>query len=156
MEAPFDRWLARVVGNEVVTDADDILREAHENLELFAPRSDELRGVSVGSVTDFLGQLIRRRHEQLHDAPMTLYCWHDGQAGQLRVSMVSTSHQKLPFKCMIHIVATPEVIARSVVEHDWHAKEAPPAPAAADSLADDEAAFVLSVFAVVLHPLSLP
>ena len=46
-------------------------------------------------------------------APMVLYWWHDRQAGQLRFSLVSAAHGRLPFACRVPPAADFRTIARA-------------------------------------------
>jgi hypothetical protein len=47
---------------------------------------------------------------------MLLYCWHDGQADQLRLSLVSMSHGQLPFSGSIERVADLSLVVQAFLD----------------------------------------
>jgi len=49
---------------------------------------------------------------------MIFYCWHDRQARQLRFSLVSSAHGRLPFACEIEVTDMAGVVG-SIVQDDW-------------------------------------
>lgn len=101
---PFPGWLADVVADAVVVRPDDIDAEARGNLWSFALMPEQCAAISVADVEAFAVAVADGRWEWLvaHDAgPMVLYWWHDTQAGQLRFSLVSAAHNRLPFGCQV-------------------------------------------------------
>ncbi len=94
----FREWLADVRADEVVIDPFDINVEARGNLWTFGP----LTGADLSAWRGFADGVVAAREGRLRSAgervgAMKFYCWHDQQAGQLRVSLVSSSHGRLPF-----------------------------------------------------------
>jgi hypothetical protein len=79
---------------------------------------------------------------------MLMYCWHDEQAGQLRLSLVSASHGRLPFGCEVAPVEDLGAVVRSFLGSpylggiDWSELR----PSAADEVADDSPPYVLPVW----------
>ncbi|MEB1528641.1 hypothetical protein [Xanthomonas sp. WHRI 7945] len=114
-------WLQLAERDAIVCDPLDIAREAQANLWAFSPREDQNVGIETESVTRFVEAVAASRHAALIDASapaMTFYCWHDRQVRQLRFSLVSSSHGRLPFARAPRAVALRDVVA-SVVHDDW-------------------------------------
>ncbi|MBC7819184.1 MAG: hypothetical protein IAG10_20020 [Planctomycetaceae bacterium] len=101
---PFLEWLAEVSADELAIRPDDINAEAHENLWSFSLSSEQAAAVSVADVETFAKGVADARRVWLSARevdPMVLYWWHDELAGQLRFSLVSASHGRLPFRCPV-------------------------------------------------------
>jgi len=89
--------------------ASDLLREARGNLRVFSTSQAEAATLQLQDVIQALHNVATTREQQLLEQhgnthPMVFYCWVDEQAGQLRFSLVSAFHQKLPFSCTVKIV----------------------------------------------------
>src|SRR5262245_19091695 len=102
MEDPIAVWLRDVVDDEVVIDPDAINVEAIRNLRCFSLEAEQTTRDSPGEVAAFLRAVVAARNDWLNarkigTEQMRLYCWFDEQAGQLRLSMVSATHGRLPF-----------------------------------------------------------
>lgn len=111
----FADWKKDVVEQDIAIRPDDINAEARGNLWTFALSSEELASVAAEEVLDFVRTIAAARSEWLaarRVAPMVLYCWFDGQAGQLRVSLVSLCHGTLPFECPVARVDDLGVVVR--------------------------------------------
>ena len=118
------KWFEMAKADEVVIDDEDINYEALENQWIFSPREDELEGLTPEAVTKFVQAVFEARREWLRShraAPMLFYCWHDFQARQLRFSLVSASHGRLPFGCQLEETSLESVTTR-VVRIDWLAE----------------------------------
>ena len=50
---------------------------------------------------------------------MLFYCWHEAQTRQLRFSLVSAAHGRLPFGCAVDPEAKLASIAADIVNQDW-------------------------------------
>jgi hypothetical protein len=101
---PLPGWLAEATASAVVVRPDDIDAEAQGNLWSFSLSAEQAAAVSAAQVEDFIRSIAEARARWLTAAgagPMLLYCWHDEQAGQLRLSLVSTNHGRLPFGCEV-------------------------------------------------------
>ncbi|MDQ2799311.1 MAG: hypothetical protein M3Y13_06675 [Armatimonadota bacterium] len=105
---PFEAWLAEVVSDVLVVDvsAQGLEREATGNLWTFSLSQSQARALSIGDVLAFLFTIEQARERQIWERsgaanPMVLYCWFDEQAGQLRLSLVSACHSRLPFGAKI-------------------------------------------------------
>ncbi|MDP9910962.1 hypothetical protein J2W27_003078 [Variovorax boronicumulans] len=121
--AVFLRWLDMAKDDAITIDADDINAEAVANMWCFSPRDDELSAVSEEGLTELIEQLVDARRQWLlrHSGSpaMTFYCWHDAQARQLRFSLVSSSHGRLPFGCAVDTRHSHRSIAARIVATDW-------------------------------------
>jgi hypothetical protein len=113
---PFPGWLAEVAADVIVVKPDDINAEARSNFWSFSLSPEQVGCVSPNDVEEFATGVAIGRRAWLVDrasAPMVLYWWHDKQAGQLRFSLVSASHGRLPFGCQISPAASFHEIAAS-------------------------------------------
>lgn len=106
--------------DEIVVDATDINHEASSNLWSFSPDDEESLGITAEALADFIGQVLVARQKQLSgNVPMLFYCWHEAQTRQLRFSLVSSTHGRLPFGCAIEPGAELASIAADIVNKDW-------------------------------------
>jgi hypothetical protein len=114
---PFPGWLGEVAEDKVHVWPDSIDAEARCNCWSFALSPEQAACVSVIDVCDFAAGVTAGRRAGLAArgaGPMTCYWWHDAQAGQLRFSLVSTAHGRLPFGTTV--AAAPSLAA---VASDW-------------------------------------
>lgn len=106
--------------DEIVVDATDINHEASSNLWSFSPDDEESLGITAEALADFIGQVLVARQKQLSgNVPMLFYCWHEAQTRQLRFSLVSAAHGRLPFGCAIDPGAELASISADIVNQDW-------------------------------------
>ena len=108
--------------------------------------------LNMASVSQFILEVIENRRSALHASAspsMRFYCWIDALAGQLRFSLVSTAHGRLPFGCQI--VETTDIgnivqlyLNLCLCLPEWVA------PVTWDEEEEMNKPFVLSVFAVTL------
>ncbi len=153
------RWLSSLADDGVDINPQDINAEAIANLRCFSPNDEETLLLDVVGVQRFVEAGLARRRRWLaarQAPPMRFYAWHDAQARQLRMSAVSSSHGRLPFRCAV--VETPdlEAVVREIVEGDWQNPGYGTDPL--DSLPDaDPPPFALRVFVAEMRdPLALP
>lgn len=114
-------WLQLARGDGIVVDDADINWEARENMWVFSPREDQLERVDTDTTMRFVDEIIHLRCTALSDRrlpEMIFYCWHDHQARQLRFSLVSSSHGRLPFAREVQQVDLRSIVG-SVVHNDW-------------------------------------
>lgn len=114
------RWLKDVVSDEIVIDPDDINKEGNSNLWGVSFSEEEVRmhGLTLQEAKDFIQEAVRARKAQrsalrLPAGSLIFYCWVDFLIGQLRFSLVSASHGRLPFGARLQAVDDVEVILRS-------------------------------------------
>lgn len=97
-------WLEEVGAARVVCAPDDILEEANGNLWHLEAPPEPGPLPEVAQVEALVRSVVEARRRQLRETgggPMRIYWWHDDLAGQLRFSLVSSSHRRLPFACKI-------------------------------------------------------
>lgn len=112
------RWLDMAKDDETVIDLDDINHEAHSNLWHFSPTEAEQVGITVAGLCELINAVLEARRAQLAGCAMVFYCWHDAQARQLRFSLVSQAHGRLPFRREVRETNDPGEIATRV-HADW-------------------------------------
>lgn len=142
-------WLQQAADDAIVVDGEDMQHEARSNLWAFSPRDDQHAGLDAESVARFVEAVADSRQAALRAQglpAMTFYCWHDGQARQLRLSLVSSAHGRLPFAGPVRHVPLREIVDRAV-----HADWLDPHWGAADSDAAAPTSEALSVYARTLH-----
>ena len=139
------RWLAMAKDDAVEIDPDDINHEATTNMWSFSPTDEETPQIHAAEIVEFIGQVIAARSSALVGEDMLFYCWHDAQCRQLRFSLVSRSHGRLPFRCALRETQDLSLIADRVVNGDWrneHYMQEPPE----QGDEQEPAPFVLPVF----------
>lgn len=123
---PFAEWLPKVVADPIHVDESEegLNAEALANLWGFGFSSEELRGVSEEDVEGFVRAVEEARERQILERfggrPMAFYCWVDEMLGELRLSIVSASHGRLPFGKPPEIVEDLAEIARAYLACAYH------------------------------------
>lgn len=139
--------------DEIVIDVEDINHEAHSNMWSFSPNEEDAHHFTPEDLTDFVSQVLEARREKLQGAaPMLFYCWHDAQVRQLRFSLVSAAHGRLPFGCALDETAELQAIAQQIVHSDWQNDNWGQAPT--DDAEDDavpKSVYVLPIFVAQLR-----
>lgn len=125
MREPFASWLADVAYDDVIISAGDINAEAQDNLWSFSLSADQAADVTASDVEGFLQAIIGARREWLsaqgvNSGSMRFYCWHDEQVTQLRLSLVSACHGRLPFGCEVKDVGELAEIVNSFLNSGYH------------------------------------
>ncbi|MEG1326932.1 MAG: hypothetical protein RSD99_18695 [Janthinobacterium sp.] len=142
-------WLAMAKDDLVEIDPDNINHEAISNMWSFSPTDEETPQIHAAEIVEFIEELIAARSSALVGEEMLFYCWHDAQCRQLRFSLVSRSHGRLPFRCELRETQDLALIAERVVNGDWRNEHYMQAPS--DDGDEQEAApFVLPVFVVAV------
>ncbi|MGK5003726.1 hypothetical protein [Janthinobacterium sp. LB2P70] len=148
-------WLEMAQDDEVLIDPDDINHEAINNMWSFSPTDEETPQIHAADIVEFIGELIAARSSSLSGEQMLFYCWHDAQCRQLRFSLVSRSHGRLPFRRALRETQDLALIADLVVNGDWRNEHYMQTPS--DDGDEQEAApFVLPVFVVPVPQESAP
>ena len=124
---PLDEWLPRVAADPIHVDEGPrgLLAEARANMWGLGFTDDELRGVTEEDVVRFLRAVEEARGRQIPERfgaghPMVFYAWADAQAGELRLSLVSASHEEFAFEGPLEIVGDPAEVAREYLERVEH------------------------------------
>jgi hypothetical protein len=127
MASPFSEWLAEIEGDSVVVRPDDVIAEAQGNLYTFGLTEEQYAARPQSEVETFVREVAESRGRWLakRGGRMQFYCWHDAQAGQLRMSLVSAA-STLPFGCVIDPSAELSVVVDSFLRKDWSDRPALP------------------------------
>lgn len=125
MSSPFSEWLTDVSADEIVLSPTDINKEARGNHWSFSLSPQPAVDTQTADVVDFLKAVAAARSESLNaqnlfQGSVVLYCWHDLQASQLCLSLVSGRHGRLPFGCQIEEVEHPEPVVLSFLQSRYH------------------------------------
>ena len=144
---PVYAWLEMAQDDDVLIDPDDINHEAINNMWSFSPTEEETPQMHAADIVEFIEELIAARSSALVGENMLFYCWHDAQCRQLRYSLVSRSHGRLPFRCELRETQDLALIADRVVNGDWRNEHYMQAPSD-DGDEQEQVPFVLPVFVV--------
>jgi hypothetical protein len=120
---PFLEWFSEVAGDEVVSEPFNIFAEAHGNLWSFSVTSAQAAALRPAHVASFIRSVAEARSRQLSargPKAMLFYCWHDEQAAQLRFSLVSAEHGRLPFARSIELAPDLESVVASFLNSRYH------------------------------------
>ncbi|MEG1116041.1 MAG: hypothetical protein RSE46_13490 [Janthinobacterium sp.] len=131
----------------VEINPDDINQEARTNMWRFSPTDEETPQIHAADIVELIGELIAARRNALASKQMLFYCWHDAQCRQLRFSLVSRSHGRLPFRCELRETQDLALIADRVVNGDWRNEHYMQEPSE-EGDAQEPAPFILPVFVV--------
>ncbi|OEZ50766.1 hypothetical protein JAB1_18840 [Janthinobacterium sp. MP5059B] len=140
-----NNWFSMAKDDAVEIDPDNINHEALTNMWSFSPTDEETPQIHAADIVAFIGQVIAARSSALVGEEMLFYCWHDAQCRQLRFSLVSRSHGRLPFRCELRETQDLSLIADRVVNGDWRNEDFMQAPSE-EGDAQEQAPFILPVF----------
>ena len=105
---PFPEWLTEVAADTITVRPEDITAEAQGNLWTFGLSAEQRAAVTPIEVEEFVRAVAAARGRWLaarRAGSMRFYCWHDAQAGQLRLSLVSAGNSPLPFGCSVELAS---------------------------------------------------
>ncbi|MGX9697672.1 hypothetical protein ACWYXK_11875 [Janthinobacterium lividum] len=140
-----NNWFSMAKDDAVEIDPTDINHEAMNNMWSFSPTDEETPQIHATDIVAFIGELIAARSSALVGEEMLFYCWHDAQCRQLRFSLVSRSHGRLPFRREVRETQDLSLIADRVVNEDWRNEDFMQAPSE-EGDAQEQAPFILPVF----------
>ncbi|MDO8033175.1 hypothetical protein O3297_07100 [Janthinobacterium sp. SUN128] len=140
-----NNWFTMAKDDAVEIDPDNINHEAMTNMWSFSPTDEETPQIHAADIVAFIGELIAARSSALVGEEMLFYCWHDAQCRQLRFSLVSRSHGRLPFRCELRETQDLSLIADRVVNGDWRNEDFMQAPSE-EGDEQEQAPFILPVF----------
>jgi hypothetical protein len=108
MKTTFTKWLAKVAADQITVDSSNIDKESHSNHWSFSISSAEAAVCDSLGIEQFITSVIDCRCASLlaqnaELKSMLFYCWHDEMASQIRFSMISASHDRMPFGGTIQI-----------------------------------------------------
>lgn len=116
---PFPEWLTEVAADAVVIRPDDMIAEARGNMWTFGLDDEQRAAVTPAEIEEFVRAVAAARSRSLAErgaGPMRFYCWHDAQAGQLRLSLVSAGSEPLPFGCLVEPAAELSRVVQDFLE----------------------------------------
>ncbi|MCC7697482.1 hypothetical protein [Janthinobacterium sp. EB271-G4-7A] len=140
-----NNWFSMAKDDAVEIDPDNINHEAMSNMWSFSPTDEETPQIHAADIVAFIGELIAARSSALVGEEMLFYCWHDAQCRQLRFSLVSRSHGRLPFRCELRETQDLSLIADRVVNGDWRNEDFMQAPSE-EGDEQEPPPFILPVF----------
>lgn len=138
-------WFTMAKDDAVEIDPDDINHEAMTNMWSFSPTDEETPLIHAADIVALIRELIAARSSALVGEEMLFYCWHDAQCRQLRFSLVSRSHGRLPFRRELRETQDLSLIADRVVNGDWRNEDFMQAPSE-EGDEQEQAPFILPVF----------
>lgn len=103
-------WLDELDDEVVLLHSSNLNSEANHNIVTFGISEDNLREWGLESINNFILACRDMYATRTNSIPMQFYCWFDQQAGQLRISAVSSEHNKLPFGCQLNVCDLSEVM----------------------------------------------
>lgn len=133
------QWFEMAKDDPVLVDPADIQHEARSNLWCFSPRDEQTADITLAGLCALIKAIIQARCNSVGASAMLFYCWHDAQVRQLRLSLVSPTHGRLPFACETRQIDDVAQIAQHLYA-DWH--ERPTHSANAESPRNILAVFV--------------
>ena len=93
-----NNWLSELRDEISIIESTELNKEAHENMYTFTISEHNFKEWGLDSIQKFILDCRDLYISHKPNIPMKFYSWFDEQAGQLRISMVSSSHNKLPFR----------------------------------------------------------
>ena len=122
----FQDWLIEVEATDLTVDSGDkgLNHEAQSNQWSFSFAQEQVQKLSLQEVTDFLNTLVESYNRRLsrpeYQLAMIFYCWSDPQVGSLRFSLVSASHNALPFDTSIEVLDNLEAVVQGFLNFSYH------------------------------------
>ena len=110
MHSTLNKWLAELEEETVIVTSKDINEEAHGNMVTFGFNQNLLQEWGKESVSNFIKGCADLYSKKSNGLAMVFYSWFDEQASQIRISAVSQSHSKLPFKCKFNYAKLSELV----------------------------------------------
>lgn len=105
MNETLEKWIDELGDELELINSPEVNTEANNNMYTFGIKPEW----GKDSVTTFINQCSEIYASKTNGQPMWFYSWYDDQAFQLRISAVSQSHKKLPFRCKLNSVSLSQV-----------------------------------------------
>ncbi|MDQ4624645.1 hypothetical protein [Janthinobacterium lividum] len=140
-----NNWFSMAKDDAVEITPTDINHEAMTNMWSFSPTDEETPQIHAADIVALIRELIAARSSALVGEEMLFYCWHDAQCRQLRFSLVSRSHGRLPFRREVRETQDLSLIADRVVNGDWRNEDFMQDPSE-EGDEQEQAPFILPVF----------
>ena len=110
IHSTLNNWLEELEKETVIVTSESINEEAHGNMVTFGFTQNLLKEWGKESVGNFIKCCAELYSKKCNSLAMVFYSWYDEQSGQIRISAVSQSHDKLPFKCKLNRVNLNELV----------------------------------------------
>jgi hypothetical protein len=106
------------------TDTNDLQEEIRQNTWWISLSQQQVEQLTPDDLREFINRIIDNRRQQVltaqTDHGMYFYLWFDEMACQLRFSLISDVHEKLPFGCNVNQIATPDGIIGAFLSSPYH------------------------------------
>lgn len=93
---------------------EDLDKEISNNMWRISLEQELASRININDFVDFFSMVIDNRQNQIKVSSgqhgMTFYLWFDRMASQLRLNLISTIHQRLPFGCELELLDRMEPI----------------------------------------------
>ncbi len=110
MHATLKQWLDELEEEIALVTSSDINNEAHGNMVTFGFDEELLNQWGEDSISAFLESCYELYKRKSSETKLVFYSWLDEKASQIRISAVSQSHGKLPFRNKIAKVGRTELV----------------------------------------------
>ena len=110
MHSTLNKWLEELDQETSIIVSSEINEEANGNMVTFGFNQDLLESWGNDSLVDFLAACSEVYRTKKDGTAMVFYAWFDEQAGQIGISTVSQSHNKLPFCCKLNQTGLSQVV----------------------------------------------
>lgn len=102
----------------------DLDEELKNNTWLISASQEVCNTLTKEEILEFINKLVANRRKQVEQSNknhgMFFYMWFDEQAVQLRFSLISDSHGRLPFGCIVQTISAPDLIIKSFLNSYYH------------------------------------
>lgn len=105
-------------------DIHDLYKETENNTWSISISEDLALKITVEDFMNFFDKVIFNRQKQIRGSngqnEMFFYAWFDGFSGQVKFSLISCIHQKLPFGCEIQILNELNPVIQEFLTYSQH------------------------------------
>jgi len=101
MHSTLQKWLNELEEETLIVQSSEINEEARGNMVLFGVPKNCLNEWGQDSLIEFIVGCRDLYRTKCGNTSMQFYSWYDQQSGHLRISAVSTTHNRLPFGCAV-------------------------------------------------------
>ena len=124
---PFPDWFEEVASASLTIDHSKkgLSHEAHENWWAFSISQHQANTIVAGDIVKFLSGVAQAREQQIraHSGavnPVVFYCWCDEQDSQLCFSLVSVSHNRIPFGAIVKETDDFAQVVKQFLSNQYH------------------------------------
>ncbi|WP_105167825.1 hypothetical protein [Pseudoalteromonas sp. T1lg23B] len=110
MHSTLNNWVQELESETEIVSSEEINEEANSNMVSFGFNDTVLNDWGKDSVQEFIESCAELYERKSMGISMVFYSWFDEMAGQIRISAVSQTHGKLPFRCKVNPVKLSEIV----------------------------------------------